>query len=176
MRLTDLVKPDHAAVSRLVARTSCHAGLPVERQIEVLRRELGGWRFESRLGPGDPDAVEAARAGNCVDLASLFCAALRRGGHRCYLLIGARAAAFPAIMHAWAVVRLPEPRSWLLVDPAGMRVRACQPDQIERELTVVALCDDHQVIMSAADRTALWRDDWRDDGAAAGTGGGAGQL
>lgn len=156
MTLSELVDPGHAVVGRILAKVGGAVGTP--GLLDALRDEFAGWKFASRAGPSPYEQVEAAREGNCIDLASLFCAALRRAGQRSsHVLLGSWRGAFPAVLHAWVLVRGSEAGTWLLIDPAGMRVRECQADEIEHDLTVVAVFDDLRIIISRADRDRLLR-------------------
>lgn len=150
MNLSELVDPNHAVIERLVAAAG-------DAGVSALRSELAGWRFVSRMGPSSYEDAERSRAGNCIDLAALLCAALRRTGNRdCHVLLGSWRGAFPAAVHAWVLVRSAAD-VWTLVDPNGMTERLRTVDEIERELTIVAVFDDTGIVASRSGLDAFWR-------------------
>lgn len=159
MSLSLLVDPAHPVVGRLLdaARARATASGSAGDPVSALRGELAHWRYAARSGPSSYEAVEAAREGNCIDLATLLCAAIRRSGNRaCHVLLGSWRGAFPATVHAWVVLRS-APDRWLLIDTADMTANELAPAAIEERLTITAIFDESQVIVSRATRDSLWR-------------------
>lgn len=160
MDLTRLVDPGHAVVGRLLAGLRAEGVEPGDFQalLDKLRKELSVWRVVARHGPGSYEQAEETRSGNCVDLATLFCAVMRRAGHlTCHVVLGSWRGVFPAVVHMWALVKPPDGGDFLLIDPIGMTVSRCGPAALEQALTITAVFDDTVVVVGRDQRMVFWQ-------------------
>lgn len=154
--LCGLVQPDHSVVRNLVA-SATGIERPAPRQlVERLCEVLGTWRFEARFGPSSLDRIGIERAGNCIDLSAVLCAALRHCGvQRCYVLLGSRSGQFPAGVHAWVLASAGS-GTWVLVDPDDFRPQSCDPRSLPHRVTLLAVFNDKELIVGREQHAAFF--------------------
>jgi len=94
--------------------------------------------------------VIAARSANCIDLATLVCACLRRcGTSRAYVLMGSPFGTFPVDAHTWVVFRDEPGGQACLIDPPSLTATPLSTDFIRGVDPVAAWNDGHVTVGGA---------------------------
>lgn len=160
MNLKDLIRPDDRVVGRLLATAHCVGPLPDEARVGRLCHALRGWDFAERLGPSSGyGPVEQARSGNCIDLATILCSALRAASvERTYVVLGSEPNQFPVNVHTWVLVGIGESR-WLLIDSKDRTPQPIALVDVPTKIMVLAVWNEREAFLSPQDREAFWAHD-----------------